>query len=59
VELLRGRRRNTALVREARRLHAIIDGLAIHLLHEPAGAQPDWALDIVRRELARIASSLP
>lgn len=54
VELLTGRPRDPELIVTARRLHAIIDGLALHLLH---GEHDDaeWALAIVRAELARIA----
>ncbi|WP_454114983.1 TetR/AcrR family transcriptional regulator [Microbacterium lacticum] len=54
VELLSGRLRDPELIVTARRLHAIVDGLALHLLH----GDPDdteWALAIVRDELARIA----
>lgn len=32
---------------EAARLHAVIDGLALHLLYEPAGADPRWAQDVL------------
>ncbi|MDR1117875.1 MAG: TetR/AcrR family transcriptional regulator [Bifidobacteriaceae bacterium] len=39
---------------DARRLHALIDGLAFHLLHGPAGEDPAWALDLIRAELAWI-----
>ena len=53
VELLTGRPRDPELIVTARRLHAIVDGLALHLLH---GEHDDaeWALAIVRDELARI-----
>lgn len=54
VELLQGRPREQRLLLEARRLHAIVDGLAIHLLHQPTPVDGDWAIDIVRRELTRI-----
>lgn len=39
---------------EAARLHAVIDGLAAHLVYEPADADPEWA----RRVLARHIRSL-
>ncbi|WP_430982238.1 TetR/AcrR family transcriptional regulator [Microbacterium lacticum] len=54
VELLAGRPRDPELIVTARRLHAIVDGLALHLLH---GEHDDaeWALAIVRDEIARIA----
>ncbi len=56
VELLTGLPRDPELIVTARRLHAIVDGLALHLLH----AEPDdteWALAIIRDEIARIAGS--
>lgn len=56
VELLAARKRDPELLLTARRLHALVDGLAIHLLH---GDHDDaaWALAIVRDETARIASA--
>lgn len=42
---------------EARRLYALIDGLALHLLMEPPDRGTDWALDILRHEIERIAVS--
>jgi AcrR family transcriptional regulator len=36
------------------RLHALIDGLAFHLLVRDPGQGDDWALDVVDRELASI-----
>jgi AcrR family transcriptional regulator len=57
VEMLTGRARDQQIEREARRLHAIIDGLAIHLLMEPASEGSEWAMEIVQEELGRIARS--
>lgn len=37
----------------ARRLHALVDGVALHLLAQPAGASTAWALDLVAGELDR------
>ncbi len=56
VELLAARKRDPELLLTARRLHALVDGLALHLLH---GDHDDtaWALEIVRDETARIASA--
>ncbi|WP_277246172.1 TetR/AcrR family transcriptional regulator [Micrococcus terreus] len=54
VEMLVGRPRDPQLVQQARRLHAIVDGLAIHLLMHPPSEDSGWAIDIVRGELARI-----
>ena len=36
---------------EARRLHAVIDGLAAHLIYEPADADPEWARQVLVRHL--------
>lgn len=57
VEMLQGRPRDKRLLREARRLHALIDGLAIHVLQQSVSVDHDWAVDIVRRELARIEAA--
>ncbi|MDR1189718.1 MAG: TetR family transcriptional regulator C-terminal domain-containing protein [Bifidobacteriaceae bacterium] len=46
--------RDGGIGRDAQRLHALIDGLAFHLLHCPVDADPTWALDLIRDELARI-----
>ncbi|MBP8882266.1 MAG: TetR family transcriptional regulator C-terminal domain-containing protein [Dermatophilaceae bacterium] len=46
------RRRN--LTREARHLHALIDGLALHVLHGMAGAQ---ALAVLRAHLKSLSQS--
>lgn len=59
VGLLAGRARDPQVEQEARRLHAIVDGLAIHLLIEPPSADSTWAIEIVRGELARIAGTTP
>lgn len=55
VELLTGRTRDPWLIFAARRLHAIVDGLALHLLHSETD-DTEWALAIVRDEVARIAA---
>ncbi|MGF7123311.1 TetR/AcrR family transcriptional regulator [Rhodococcus sp. TAF43] len=39
---------------DGRRLLALADGLGMHLLHQRAGDDTDWALDIIRGELHRI-----
>ena len=43
-------------LRHARRLHALMDGVAVHLLHQEADSETDWALEIMREELALIAA---
>lgn len=37
--------------RRAARLHALTDGIALHLLHTPADGDQSWALAMIRREL--------
>lgn len=39
-----------------RRLHALLDGLALHLLSQDPGEDVTWAQDLLRAELERIAS---
>jgi len=66
VELLTEQPRSSHVVQQGRRLHALLDGLAIHLLsephadivHEAAGdhtADGEWAVDILRAEISEIA----
>ncbi len=40
----------------ARRLHALIDGLAIHLLMQPVNADTRWAIEIISEEVGRISA---
>jgi AcrR family transcriptional regulator len=40
---------------EAARLHAVIDGLALHLFYEEADADPRWALEVLSSHLREIA----
>lgn len=42
---------------EARRLHALIDGAALHLLADPGRA--DWTRTLLREEVRRIAREAP
>ncbi|WP_147917482.1 TetR/AcrR family transcriptional regulator [Ruania zhangjianzhongii] len=39
---------------EARRLHALIDGLAAHLIYEAGDADPGWAHEVLLRHLASL-----
>lgn len=55
VEMLVGRARDPHIEQHGRRLHALVDGLAIHLLMHPPSEDVAWAIAIVRDELARIA----
>ncbi|WP_254900343.1 TetR/AcrR family transcriptional regulator [Rhodococcus sp. 1168] len=43
----------------ARRLLALVDGLGLHLLHQPADDSTAWAVNIVREELVHIQRSGP
>jgi AcrR family transcriptional regulator len=43
---------------ESRRLHALVDGLALHLVRQDAGAPTDWAPDVLTAHL-RSLSTLP
>lgn len=57
VELLSGPSRDPRHVDAAtQRLHALIDGLAFHLLHHRPDDDPAWALDIIRGEMSAIRS---
>ncbi|UAJ78503.1 TetR family transcriptional regulator [Leifsonia sp. ZF2019] len=46
--------RERALGTDALRLHALVDGLALHLLVRDGS--PEWALDILRAEVDRLAA---
>lgn len=41
----------------ARRLHALIDGVALHLLMQPADSDTTWATQIISAEIRHIAGS--
>lgn len=58
VELLVQRPRDGQVLGQARRLHALIDGLAIHLLMQSTWQDNAWAVDILREELARITPEI-
>lgn len=53
MEELTGQPRDRQSILQSQRLHALLDGLAIHLLQVPSddGA---WAIEIVESEIARI-----
>lgn len=40
------------LAREARRTHALVDGLALHVLQREGSSEPDWAADVLRGHVA-------
>ncbi|WIE76943.1 TetR family transcriptional regulator C-terminal domain-containing protein [Curtobacterium sp. MCSS17_007] len=41
---------------DAARLHALVDGLALHLVHAPADADTAWAVDVLTTEVRRLAA---
>jgi len=41
---------------DAARLHALVDGLALHLVHQPAGDPSDWAVEALAAEVRRLAT---
>ncbi|MGB7981151.1 MAG: TetR family transcriptional regulator C-terminal domain-containing protein [Candidatus Nanopelagicales bacterium] len=58
VQNLTRRPRDGQTIAQARRLHALIDGLAIHLLHSPS-EDSAWAIEIVEGEIAQMARATP
>ena len=54
TEKVAGRSGDPELVESARHLHAVLDGLALHLLMELPGSDSAWATEILKKELARI-----
>lgn len=40
----------------AARLHALLDGLALHLVHQRADADTDWAVEVLAAEVRRLAA---
>lgn len=57
IEMLTGTSETPEAVAQARRLHAIIDGLALHLLHQPPEGDGEWAVDVVQRDLDDLVTS--
>ncbi|MBL7498871.1 TetR family transcriptional regulator [Frankia sp. CNm7] len=57
VEFLTARPRDERTLADGRRLHALVDGLAFHLLTQPRDADPAWATDLAREELTRLAAA--
>ncbi|SED77804.1 TetR/AcrR family transcriptional regulator [Ruania alba] len=55
VEMLTGQAGTPDAASLARRLHALIDGLAFHLFHQPVDSDVTWALYFIQDELATIA----
>lgn len=40
---------------EGPRVHALLDGLSLHLVRQPVGEDVDWAVDVLRGHLASLA----
>ncbi|ONH32921.1 TetR family transcriptional regulator [Pseudofrankia asymbiotica] len=59
VELLTARPRDDTSLAAARHLHALVDGLALHLLTQPADADSTWATALLRAELASLTARSP
>ena len=57
TEKLARRPSDPELIERARHLHAVLDGLAIHLLMEPLANDSAWATVILENELARIVGN--
>lgn len=55
IGLQNGPRPNQQVI--ARRLHALVDGLALHLLMQPANSDTAWAMHIIRAEIRAIAAA--
>ncbi|MDO4630893.1 MAG: TetR family transcriptional regulator C-terminal domain-containing protein [Corynebacterium sp.] len=47
--------RDTTTISAARRLHALVDGLALHLLHTADPAEAQKAIGIIQQEITRIS----
>ncbi|GAB3181797.1 TetR family transcriptional regulator C-terminal domain-containing protein [Nesterenkonia halophila] len=45
------------LEREARRTHALVDGLALHVLQREGSSEPDWAADVLRGHVAGLTTA--
>ncbi|MCR3718602.1 MULTISPECIES: TetR/AcrR family transcriptional regulator [Prauserella salsuginis group] len=56
VEILTGQAGTPAVTSRAHRLHALVDGLAFHLFHQPVDGDTTWALDIIWSEVSTIAA---
>lgn len=55
VEKLVGEAGTPSVASLARRLHALIDGVAFHLFHQPVDGDVTWALDIIQDEVTTMA----
>lgn len=44
---------------EAKRIHALIDGLALHLVQQKAGQPVDWAVEVVSLQVRQLRGQWP
>ncbi|MDN6274526.1 MAG: TetR/AcrR family transcriptional regulator [Corynebacterium casei] len=56
VEMLTGERDTPESLQQSRRLHALVDGFAFHILHQPEMEDTSWALDILWAEINSLAA---
>lgn len=56
VEMLTGERDTPESLQQSRRLHALVDGFAFHILHQPEMEETSWALDILWAEINSLAA---
>lgn len=50
-------RADVVVTPDAQRLHALVDGLTLHLVHAPADADATWAVDVLTAEVRRLAAT--
>lgn len=56
VEMLTGEGDTPESLQQSRRLHALVDGFAFHILHQPETGDTSWALDILWAEIDALAA---
>lgn len=56
VEMLTGERDTPESLQQSRRLHALVDGFAFHILHQPEMEDTSWALGILWAEINSLAA---
>ena len=56
VEMLTGERDTPESLQQSQRLHALVDGFAFHILHQPEMEDTSWALDILWAEINALAA---
>ena len=56
VDMVTGERDTPESLQQSRRLHALVDGFAFHILHQPEMEDTSWALDILWAEINSLAA---